>query len=57
MNSEINEILKDPEFRLKNWLRLVLRRFGGSSKQLADHLTAELDKWGAVIKTAGIKAQ
>ena len=56
MNSEINEILKDPEFR-KKLAAIGATPLGGSSKQLADHLTAELDKWGAVIKTAGIKAQ
>jgi len=56
MNSEINLILKDPEFQ-KRLAAIGATPLGGSSKDLADHLSAELDKWGAVVKAAGIKAQ
>jgi len=56
MNSEINQILKDPEFR-KKLAAIGATPLGGTSKQLADHLAAELDKWGNVIRSAGIKAQ
>ena len=56
MNSEINQILKDPEFR-KKLAAIGATPLGGTSKQLADHLAAELEKWGNVIRSAGIKAQ
>jgi tripartite-type tricarboxylate transporter receptor subunit TctC len=56
MNNEINQVLKDPEFQ-KRLAAIGATPLGGSSKDLADHLSAELDKWGAVIKAAGIKAQ
>jgi len=56
MNHEINQILKDPEF-LKKLAAIGATPLGGSSQQLASHLSAELEKWGAVIQAAGIKAQ
>ncbi len=56
MNSEINQVLKDPEFQ-KKLAAIGATPLGGSSQQLASHLSTELDKWGAVIQAAGIKAQ
>lgn len=56
MNKEINEVLKDPEFQ-KKLAAIGATPLGGSSQQLASHLSAELDKWGGVIQAAGIKAQ
>ena len=56
MNKEINEVLKDPEFK-KKLAAIGATPLGGSSQQLAGHLSAELDKWGGVIQAAGIKAQ
>jgi len=56
MNNEINQVLKDPDFQ-KRLAAIGATPLGGSSKDLANHLSAELDKWGEVIKAAGIKAQ
>ncbi len=56
MNSEINQVLKDPAFQ-KKLAAIGATPLGGSSQQLASHLSTELDKWGAVIQAAGIKAQ
>jgi tripartite-type tricarboxylate transporter receptor subunit TctC len=56
MNAEINAILKDPEFQ-KKLAAIGATPLGGTSGQLSSHLSAELEKWGAVIQSAGIKAQ
>lgn len=56
MNAEINEVLKDPEFQ-KKLAAIGATPLGGTSQKLSAHLNAELEKWGAVIQAAGIKAQ
>lgn len=56
MNAEINAILKDPEFQ-KKLAAIGATPLGGTSQKLSSHLSAELEKWGAVIQAAGIKAQ
>lgn len=56
MNAEINAVLKDPEFQ-KKLAAIGATTLGGTPQKLSAHLSAELDKWGAVIQAAGIKAQ
>jgi tripartite-type tricarboxylate transporter receptor subunit TctC len=56
MNAEINAILKDPEFQ-KKLAAIGATTLGGTAEKLSTHLSAELEKWGAVIQAAGIKAQ
>jgi len=56
MNTEINAVLKDPDFQ-KKLAAIGATTLGGSTEKLSSHLSAELDKWGAVIQAAGIKAQ
>lgn len=56
MNAEINAALKDPEFQ-KKLAAIGATTLGGTPQKLSAHLSAELDKWGAVIQAAGIKAQ
>lgn len=56
MNAEINAVLKDPEFQ-KKLAAIGATTLGGTAEKLSSHLSAELEKWGAVIQTAGIKAQ
>lgn len=56
MNTEINAVLKDPEFQ-KRLAAIGATPLGGTSQKLTSHLSAELEKWGAVIQAAGIKAQ
>jgi tripartite-type tricarboxylate transporter receptor subunit TctC len=56
MNTEVNKILKDPAFQ-KKLADIGATPLGGTPKDLSTHLAAELDKWGVVIKAAGIKPQ
>ena len=56
MNGEINLILKDADFQAK-LAAIGATPLGGTAQGLANHLSAELNKWGAVIEAAGIKAQ
>lgn len=56
MNAEINAVLKDPEFQ-KKLAAIGATIMGGTAEKLSSHLSAELEKWGAVIQAAGIKAQ
>lgn len=56
MNAEINAVLKDPDFQ-KKLAAIGATTLGGSAEKLSSHLSAELEKWGAVIQAAGIKAQ
>ena len=56
MNTEVNKILKDPAFQ-KKLADIGATPLGGTPKDLSTHLASELDKWGIVIKAAGIKPQ
>ncbi|MFM7008477.1 MAG: Bug family tripartite tricarboxylate transporter substrate binding protein, partial [Betaproteobacteria bacterium] len=56
MNAEVNKILKDPAFQ-KKLADIGATPLGGTPKDLSTLLAAELDKWGVVIKAAGIKPQ
>jgi len=54
MNMEINKILSDPNFRAK-LVEMGATPLGGTPTRLQNYLKEELDKWGKVIKEAGIK--
>ena len=56
MNLEVNKILKDPAFT-KRLADIGATPLGGSPKDLSDHLSSEITKWGSLIKANGIKAQ
>lgn len=56
MNSAANEILVDPAVRLR-LSAMGAVALGGSSRQLADHLAAETDKWAQLVREAKIPAQ
>jgi tripartite-type tricarboxylate transporter receptor subunit TctC len=56
MNSEVNKILKDPAFT-KRLADIGATPLGGTPKDLSEHLTSEISKWGSLIKANGIKAQ
>jgi tripartite-type tricarboxylate transporter receptor subunit TctC len=56
VNAEVNHILSDPAFKQK-LADIGATPMGGTPADLAKHLSAELDKWGVVIKAAGIKNQ
>ena len=56
INSELNQILKDPEFRQK-LADVGATPMGGTPAELSQYLQAEMIKWGEVIRSAGIKNQ
>lgn len=56
MNAEINAILRDKDFR-QRLADVGATPIGGTSDDLRKHLASEIDKWGAVVKAAGITIQ
>jgi len=56
MNAVANEILADPAVK-KRLAEMGASTLGGTPQQLADHLAAETDKWGRVVREARITAQ
>jgi tripartite-type tricarboxylate transporter receptor subunit TctC len=56
INADTNEILRDPAVR-KRLADMGASTLGGTPQQLADHLSAEVSKWGTVIRDAGITIQ
>lgn len=56
INAAANEALADPGVR-KRLSDMGATPLGGTSRQLADHLAAEIDKWGRVVREAKIQVQ
>jgi len=56
MNAVANEILADPAVK-KRLAEMGATTLGGTQQQLADHLAAETEKWGRVVREARISAQ
>ena len=56
MNGVANEVLADPAVR-KRLAEMGASALGGTAQQLADHLAAETEKWGRVVREARIQAQ
>ena len=56
MNAVSNEILADPAVK-KRLAEMGASTLGGTSQQLAEHLAAETEKWGRVVRDARISAQ
>jgi tripartite-type tricarboxylate transporter receptor subunit TctC len=56
MNAVANEILADPAVK-KRLAEMGASTLGGTPQQLADHLAAETEKWGRVVREAHIAAQ
>jgi len=56
INADVNEALRQPELqdRLK---KLSAEVFGGSVERTTRYLQAEVDRWGDVIKAAGVTLQ
>lgn len=54
LNSEINTILKDREV-VASFDKLGVSIVGGTPQQLAERQKADSERWGRVIKAAGIK--
>jgi len=56
MNAVANEILADPVVK-KRLADMGASTLGGTPQQLAEHLAAETEKWGRVVRDARISAQ
>jgi tripartite-type tricarboxylate transporter receptor subunit TctC len=56
MNSVANEILADPAVK-KRLADMGATTLGGTPQQLAEHLAAETEKWGRVVRDAHISVQ
>jgi len=56
LGGEINRALADPGFKQK-LLDKGIEPFPGTSAEFGRFIQSEMDKWGAVIKQAGIRGQ
>jgi tripartite-type tricarboxylate transporter receptor subunit TctC len=56
LNAVSNEILADPAVR-KRLAEMGASTLGGTSQQLAEHLAAETEKWGRLVRDARISTQ
>jgi tripartite-type tricarboxylate transporter receptor subunit TctC len=56
LNDAVNKVMKDPQL-LARYQQLSLSPGGGSVAQMADFLKAETQRWGGVIKAAGIQPE
>jgi tripartite-type tricarboxylate transporter receptor subunit TctC len=56
INADVNEALASPEIQA-HLKKLSAEVFGGSVEKTAKYLRAEIDRWGAVIKSANIEIQ
>jgi tripartite-type tricarboxylate transporter receptor subunit TctC len=56
MNKVSNEILADPAVK-KRLADIGVSTLGGTPQQLSQHLAAETEKWGRVVREANIAAQ
>jgi tripartite-type tricarboxylate transporter receptor subunit TctC len=53
LNAAINEVLNEPE--VQSHLRLLhLQTVGGPPEQMAGIVRADMERWGAVIRTAKV---
>jgi tripartite-type tricarboxylate transporter receptor subunit TctC len=56
INADVNEALAQPEIQAQ-LKKLSAEAFGGSVDKTAEYLKGEIDRWGAVIKSAKIEMQ
>jgi tripartite-type tricarboxylate transporter receptor subunit TctC len=56
MNETANEVLADPAVK-KRLADMGATTLGGTAQQLAQHLAAETEKWGRVVREANIATQ
>jgi tripartite-type tricarboxylate transporter receptor subunit TctC len=54
INAGVNEALRQPDVR-DHLKKLSAETFGGSVEETAHYMRQEVDRWGAVIKSAKIK--
>jgi tripartite-type tricarboxylate transporter receptor subunit TctC len=56
INQGFNKAIQDPLVRTR-MDTLGIRLLGGSQQEFSRHIRSEMDKWGAVIRKAGIKPE
>ena len=56
LNAAINEVLADPAVK-KRLSDMGASTLGGTPRQLAEHLAAETEKWGRIVRDAKIEAK
>jgi tripartite-type tricarboxylate transporter receptor subunit TctC len=56
VNDAVSKVMKDPEL-IERYKELSLSAGGGTVAQMADFLRAETQRWGGVIKAAGIQPE
>jgi tripartite-type tricarboxylate transporter receptor subunit TctC len=56
MNAAANEVIADAAVR-KRLTDIGASTLGGTPRQLADHLAAEIVKWGRIVKDANIEVK
>jgi tripartite-type tricarboxylate transporter receptor subunit TctC len=56
INADVNEALRQPELQ-ERLRKLSAETFGGSVEKTAKYLQEEVERWGSVIKAAGVKLQ
>jgi tripartite-type tricarboxylate transporter receptor subunit TctC len=56
INADINEALRQPELAPR-FATLSAETVGGTPKETADYMQAEVERWNKVIKAANVKLQ
>jgi len=56
INADVNEALRQPEVR-DHLKKLSAEIFGGSVERTSKYMREEVDRWGAVIRSAKIELQ
>jgi tripartite-type tricarboxylate transporter receptor subunit TctC len=56
INADINDVLRQPEM-LARLVDFSAEAVGGTPEDTAKYMREEIERWGAVIKTAGVKLE
>ncbi len=56
LNAEVLKILAMPDVR-ERFLAQGVEPLGGTPEQFAEHIRAQMAKWGKVVRDAGVQAE